>query len=233
MYLFINNVLFILTSTALTGILFPNHSISAYSAFRVWLALGFAVGFTSAELLSLQIRLWIVVAAVLLAFLCYISVEFTTQSKSSILPCYRSLQKKEDDFHTNENSKTKPSSPGISTQDTDNTFQNNTGDILEAAQSHPQIDTLQPFAHNVGIPGHMPVFECDSLDGTFPVGYNIIMEENSQDTVTQYNYTANTLKAVQIGLHKNKPLHQDCEEHHATKNMSNFECDSLDGTFPS
>ena len=71
----------------LTGILFSDRSETAYSIVRIWQAFGFTAGFGTAELLSLEARLCLLLATVSFATLCSLVVEFKTQTKAQLLPC--------------------------------------------------------------------------------------------------------------------------------------------------
>ena len=71
----------------LTGILFAHCSDVAYSAMRIWQATGFTIGFAMAEILSFNSRLWVLLATAILATLCSVIIELTTQSKEELLPC--------------------------------------------------------------------------------------------------------------------------------------------------
>lgn len=71
----------------LTGILFSDRSETAYSIVRIWQAFGFTAGFATAEILSLEARLWLLLATVSFATLCSLMVEFKTQTKAQLLPC--------------------------------------------------------------------------------------------------------------------------------------------------
>lgn len=64
--------------SGLTGTLFPNLSDSAYSAQRIYLGLGFTVGFVIAEVLSVQGRVWLMLGATVLALIAVFIVEFKT-----------------------------------------------------------------------------------------------------------------------------------------------------------
>ena len=71
----------------LTGILFAHCSDVAYSAMRIYQAVGFTIGFAMAELLNFNSRLWVLLSAAVLAILCSMIIELTTQSKEDLLPC--------------------------------------------------------------------------------------------------------------------------------------------------
>ena len=74
-------------SLGLPGILFPNQCDVAYSAQRIWLGVGFAVGFIITEFLHITHVTWLMLAAALVALLCAIILEIKTQSKATLLPC--------------------------------------------------------------------------------------------------------------------------------------------------
>lgn len=71
----------------LTGILFADRSETAYSIVRIWQAFGFTAGFATAEILSLEAWLCLLLATVSFATLCSLVVEFKTQTKAQLLPC--------------------------------------------------------------------------------------------------------------------------------------------------
>ena len=59
---------------------------------RIYQAAGFTIGFAMAELLSFNSRLCMLLTAAVLATLCSVIIELTTQSKEDLLPCiYRRL----------------------------------------------------------------------------------------------------------------------------------------------
>ena len=61
------------------GILFPsNLQEAAYSAFRIWMSLGFVIGFALGEIKSIQARIWIFLAILLVSFSLYTALEFFT-----------------------------------------------------------------------------------------------------------------------------------------------------------
>lgn len=59
----------------LTGILFPTQSDSAYSAQRIWLAVGFTLGYIIAKVLDFHSRLWFMLVAVVLVLCCSLIIE--------------------------------------------------------------------------------------------------------------------------------------------------------------
>lgn len=77
----------IVSFAGLTGILFADKSETAYSIVRIWQAFGFTAGFATAEILSLEARLCLLLATVSFATLCSLVVEFKTQTKAQLLPC--------------------------------------------------------------------------------------------------------------------------------------------------
>ena len=81
-------------SLGLTGILFPDRSENAYSALRIWQAIGFTVGFASAEFLTIEGRLWILLGTVILAAIFNLLVECNTQTKEQLMPCGNRSSKK-------------------------------------------------------------------------------------------------------------------------------------------
>ena len=77
----------------LTGVVFIDKLETAYSAIRIWQALGFTVGFVAAELLPLEGLLSLLLVTVAFATLFNIIVEFRTQTKEQLLPyVYRSTK---------------------------------------------------------------------------------------------------------------------------------------------
>ncbi len=81
-------------SPALTGILFPKQLEYAYSAIRIWQALGFTVAFASAELTSVETRLLLLLVVVLLAASCNFILEVKTQPWQQLLcTCRRQMSK--------------------------------------------------------------------------------------------------------------------------------------------
>lgn len=84
----------VLVFAGLTGIVFSDCSDAAYSALRIYLALGFAIGFAMAELLTLKVNIGISLGIIGLAVLSNLIVEFTTQSKHSLFPCVFRRNKK-------------------------------------------------------------------------------------------------------------------------------------------
>lgn len=73
------NVILVHISLGLTGILFPDCPGSAYSAQRIYLALGFTVGFVMAEVLTVPETVWFMLGAVLLSLAAVFVVELSTQ----------------------------------------------------------------------------------------------------------------------------------------------------------
>ena len=74
-------------SLGLTGILFPDRSENAYSALRIWQAIGYTIGFASAEFLTIESQLWILLVTVILAAVFNLLVECKTQTKEQLMPC--------------------------------------------------------------------------------------------------------------------------------------------------
>lgn len=66
-------------SVGLTGILFSTQSDSAYSVLRIWLAIGFTLGFIIAELLDLHSKVWLMLGAVVVALSCALAIELLTR----------------------------------------------------------------------------------------------------------------------------------------------------------
>ena len=58
------------------GILYPNSQEAAYSAFRIWMSLGFAIGFAITEFTSIGDRIWFFLAVLVVSFLLYTALEF-------------------------------------------------------------------------------------------------------------------------------------------------------------
>lgn len=59
----------------LVGILFPNHQEAAYSAFRIWMSLGFTFGFAITEILEFRERLWTMFAVLVASYILYTLLE--------------------------------------------------------------------------------------------------------------------------------------------------------------
>lgn len=92
-------------STGLTGILFADCSEVAYSAMRIWQALGLVICFTTAEVISFHARTLVLLGTVVLAGIVNLVVEFTTQPKEEVLPCiYHKRRTKESDMLSNSSS---------------------------------------------------------------------------------------------------------------------------------
>ena len=155
------------------GILYPNCSNSAYSACRVWIALGFAIGFITAELMSVQARLWILLGTILLAVLCYIIIELTTQTKSSLLSCFYSYKhcrnKKELDQTSTDNEAKNGSSDSFERSSQPDTTMPNTGSRDTQESTNEDGHIFQDCESSTKqFPNSVPTYECDSLDGIFP-----------------------------------------------------------------
>ena len=58
------------------GILFPRDQEAAYSAFRIWMSLGFAIGFAITELKRIDGRIWAMLAVLIFSFALYTLLEF-------------------------------------------------------------------------------------------------------------------------------------------------------------
>lgn len=61
----------------LVGVLFPSDQEAGFSAFRIWMSLGFAIGFVTTEVKVLSQRLWIMVAVLVFSFVLYCILEVT------------------------------------------------------------------------------------------------------------------------------------------------------------
>lgn len=72
----------------LTGILFPTQGECAYSAQRIWLAVGFTLGFIIAEVLDLHSRVWFMLIAVVLVLCCNLTIEVVTRRKVLCVDSY-------------------------------------------------------------------------------------------------------------------------------------------------
>ena len=66
---------FLLLHTGFVGILFPDNQEAGYSAYRIWVSLGFVVGFAIVEL-SIRTQIWIIVTSLLASFTLYVLLEF-------------------------------------------------------------------------------------------------------------------------------------------------------------
>ena len=73
--------------SALTGILFPARPETAYSAIRIWQALGFTISFASAEVASTKTYLLMLLVTVVIAATLNLVLELKTQTKQQLLPC--------------------------------------------------------------------------------------------------------------------------------------------------
>ena len=101
-------ILFSLTIIGLTGILFADCSEVAYSAMRMWQALGLVICFTTAEAISFHAQVLVLLGTVILAGIVNVIVEFTTQPKEELFPCvYRKRRPKENDNMLSNSSSTK------------------------------------------------------------------------------------------------------------------------------
>ena len=74
-----------LSGTGFVGILFPTNSDPAYSIARMWLALGFVIGFIAANFGDVASRLYLLLAVVVVTVFLYLVVEIALylQSKKS------------------------------------------------------------------------------------------------------------------------------------------------------
>lgn len=61
----------------LTGIFFPTQPDAAYCAQRIWLAIGFTIGFVTAEFLSVNSCVWSTLGAVLLALISVVIIQLS------------------------------------------------------------------------------------------------------------------------------------------------------------
>lgn len=161
------------------GILFPDRANSAFSAQKFWLAIGFTLGFISAEVLSPQACFCITLAAVLLGVLCYIIIEiiFRPDSSSHCL-CYHRKQRKEiNPTVTSRESETNPTlspyqnsatgyNPTFERDSLDGTFP--VAEFLEVIEESLEEVTTTGSLYCTESNTIPATFECDSLDGTFP-----------------------------------------------------------------
>ena len=123
---------------------------------RIYQAAGFAIGFVMEELLSFNSRLCVLLTAAVLATLCSVIIELTTQSKENLLPCIYRRQ--------TPSSRAKKSESGSSTN-------------VRVDQDHESIeppDREQAGVHQNPIlflvyqgrwPSAMSDWSADSLDG--------------------------------------------------------------------
>lgn len=79
----------------LTGILFPESSDAAFSALRIWLAIGFTAGFAIANFLSVRACVWFTLAAALVALASDLAIEIKTQPNLLRPMCCRRQSKPE------------------------------------------------------------------------------------------------------------------------------------------
>ena len=80
-------IVYTIFTTGLTGILFADRLETAYSAIRIWLALGYTIMFVSSELLTIKGQLWILLGTVVMATVSNLILEFKTQTKQQLLLC--------------------------------------------------------------------------------------------------------------------------------------------------
>ena len=63
------------------GVLFSNNQEAGFSAFRIWMSLGFAIGFVITEVKVLSHRLWVMLAVLVVAYASYCVLEFLTMKR--------------------------------------------------------------------------------------------------------------------------------------------------------
>jgi hypothetical protein len=69
--------------SALYGNLFPNNEEAAFSNYRLWESLGFAVAYAYSTFFCTNAKLWILVGVLILGMGGYYGVEFIEKKKSS------------------------------------------------------------------------------------------------------------------------------------------------------
>ncbi len=72
----------------LVGILFSGQSDAAYSVLRAWQSVGLVMGFICAQFLSLKGRCYVTMAALVIALVSDLILEFRTQPKEMLLPWF-------------------------------------------------------------------------------------------------------------------------------------------------
>ncbi|XP_033000068.1 protein unc-93 homolog A [Lacerta agilis] len=81
-------------TNALYGVLFEKHKEAAFANYRLWESLGFVIAFGYSTFLSVSVKLYIVLAVLVVAMVCYAAVEHL-ESKSSPGPEPPSISKQE------------------------------------------------------------------------------------------------------------------------------------------
>lgn len=59
----------------MVGVLFPDSQEAGFSAFRIWMSLGFAIGFVITQVKILSHRLWFMVAILVASYVLYCVLE--------------------------------------------------------------------------------------------------------------------------------------------------------------
>ncbi len=59
----------------MVGVLFPDNQEAGFSAFRIWMSLGFAIGFVITQVKILSHRLWIMIAVLVVSYVLYCVLE--------------------------------------------------------------------------------------------------------------------------------------------------------------
>lgn len=68
----------------LVGVLFPSNQGAGFSAFRIWMSLGFAIGFVITQVKVLSHRLWIMVAVLTVSYSLYCVLEVLLRMQKSV-----------------------------------------------------------------------------------------------------------------------------------------------------
>ena len=67
--------------TAYCGILFPSREEAAYSNFRLWESLGFIIAYAYSSFICAFIKVYILLAMLLIGMTCYLVVEWEEHKK--------------------------------------------------------------------------------------------------------------------------------------------------------
>ena len=159
---------------------------------RIWQAVGFTVGFITAELLSFQHRVWVLLGTVTIAAIVNLILEFTTQSKEELLPCvYRGRSRKSCDKDSESSSAmTEEKKEGEGSSSMCTSSPNLDTNHKDPAMDHCELAHQDLNSTTNGCVGQNPMFimyggrrpstmsmwSADSLDGTLP--------SNSTDSAT-------------------------------------------------
>ena len=237
----------LLSLAGLTGILFSGRSDVAYSAMRIWQAVGFTIGFVIAELLSFHHRVWILLCTVTIAAVVNLILEFLTQSKEELLPCiYRKRHRKSRD-----NSE---SSSVAATKEEEGEGSNTSPPKLDITEQ-PAMDHQYHLGNNSSVgqnpmfimyggrrPSTMSMWSADSLDGTVPSnstdsatlatvnGGGMLLQQNGQNPLFVM-YNGRRPSADSVGSYRLSERESGGSGRRLSA-VSTTSADSLDGTRP-